>query len=118
LIPQGVAESSLTLASVSGSEWIDIPTTVDTVNKLLIGQTTHFSPYGGKIADTNKLPYGTLIGSTANGVNVYSNGCIDPSDPKDKTGKSIYPSCMTINGQAYPDTYNKNNAGGYNSGLQ
>jgi probable HAF family extracellular repeat protein len=52
-------------------------------------------------------------------VAVYSNGCIDPSDPKDpKTGKSIYPSCMTINGQAYPTVPNTDNAEDYNSGFK
>jgi hypothetical protein len=106
LIPQGVTESSLTLASVSGSTWIDISTTVDTVNKLLVGQATHFSTYGWKIADTNKLPYGSLIGSTPNGVNVYSNGCIDPTQT------------CAANPCTYPDTYNTDNAGGYNSGIQ
>lgn len=110
VIPQGVAESSLTLAFLSGSTWTDIPTTIDTINKLLIGQTTHFSTYGAKTPDANKLQYGTLIDSTPTGVNIYSNGCIDPS--------LSTPKCIAINHQTYPDTPNTNNAAGYNSGLK
>lgn len=121
LIPPEVTESSLTLAFVSGSTWTDIPTTVDTVKKLLIGQITHFSTLGSVIADSNKLPYGSLLGSF-NDVNVYSNGCIDPSvAPDPKTGKidpNLLAKCMAVNHQIYPDTYNTNNLGGYNSGLQ
>lgn len=110
LIPQGITESNLTLAFAdSSSTWTDIPTTVDTVNKLLIGQTTHFSTYTATIATSNKLPYGTLLGNF-NGVNVYSNGCVDPSVATAK--------CLAINQQVYADAYNTSNAGGYNSGLQ
>ena len=112
-IPQGIPENDLTLAFVSGSTWTDIPTTVDTLNKLLIGQTTHFSYYGYKISDTTKLPYGTLTG-IFNGVNVYSNGCADPSS----SDPSLSQKCISINNQTIPDTYNTNNAGSYNSGLQ
>jgi hypothetical protein len=106
LIPEGVPESSLTLAFVSGLAWVDVPTTADTVNKILSGQITHFSTYGAKIADTNKLPYGTLIGTTPNGVNVYSNGCIDPTIP------------CAANPYTYPDTRNANNSRGYISGIE
>jgi N-acetylneuraminic acid mutarotase len=45
-IPPGINEANLTLAFLSDSSWTDIPTTVDTVNKLLIGQITHFSKWG------------------------------------------------------------------------
>ncbi|MEQ1846689.1 MAG: CHAP domain-containing protein, partial [Nitrospira sp.] len=113
LIPQGVTESSLTLAFSSGSTWTDIPTTVDTVNKLLNGQTTHFSTYSTKFTDAINLPYGSPIGSiTTDGiqVTVYSNGCLDPSLATAK--------CLAINQRTYLDTFNTSNAGGYNSGYQ
>ena len=90
LIPQGLSESTLSLAFLSGSSWIDIPTTVDTVNKLLIGQTTHFSTY---TTVAGGMPFNSLIGSF-NGVNVYSNG-------------------STTN---VSNSYNTNN-GAYNSGM-
>lgn len=35
----------LTIAVVSGSEWIDVPTTVNTVDNLLVGTLEHFSIY-------------------------------------------------------------------------
>lgn len=113
LIPQGVTESSLTLAFLSGSTWTDIPTTVDTVNKLLNGQTTHFSTYSTKFTDAINLAYGSPIGGvTTDGiqVTVYSNGCLDPSLPTAK--------CLAINHRTYLDTFNTSNTGGYNSGLQ
>lgn len=105
IVPQGIAETSLTLAFASGSTWTDVPTTVDAVNKVLIGQTTHFSSYSAKITDSKKQPYGTMLGSI-NGVSVYSNGCVEPSKP-----------CL-VNPKTYPDSYNTNNASGYNSGWQ
>jgi len=111
LIPQGVAESSLTLAYAAGTNWNDIPTTVDTVNKLLIGQTTHFTLYSQKTSDANKLPYGTLIGSTPNGVNVYSDGCVDPSDASN-------PKCMAINHQIIQDSHNIDSQTNFNYGLK
>jgi len=105
LIPPTIPESSLVLAYASGSTWISIPTTVDTVNKLLIGQTTHFSTYA---IIGPKLPYGTLMGSF-NGVNVYANGCPDPSSstkwlPCNKSTDA--PDAPYY----YPDINNTNNA--------
>jgi fibronectin type 3 domain-containing protein len=115
LLPESITEDSLTLAYistfVSGSTWTEIPTTIDKVNKLLIGQTMHFSIYGVKIGDRYYLPYGTLIGTTPNGVDVYSNGCVDSSDGNN-------PKCLEVNGQIYPNTSNNDNVGQYVTGLK
>lgn len=96
-----MSEGDLTLAYADANQWNNIPTVVDTVNKTLTAETTHFSTYGVALATTTKKPYGTLLGKV-NGVEVYSNGCLDPS---------------TAACGGHPDTYNTNNAGGYNTGL-
>lgn len=96
-----MSEGDLTLAYSDANQWNNIPTVVDTVNKTLTAETTHFSTYGVTLATSTKKPYGTLLGKV-NGVEVYSNGCLDPS---------------TAECGGHPDTYNTNNAGGYNTGL-
>ena len=45
MIPQGITENDLALAFASDADWIEIPTKLDTVNKILVGQTAHFSAY-------------------------------------------------------------------------
>ena len=76
LLPPDVLESNLSIAFVSGNSLVNIPTTVDTVNKVLIGQTTHFSVYA--INNKGKLPHGTAMGDFKDVV-AYSNGCADPA---------------------------------------
>ncbi len=130
-IPQGVTESSLTLAFASGSTWTDIPTTVDTVNKLLIGQAIHFSSYsvisGGVnvLTTASNLPWGTDIGSF-NGVHVYSNNYLGYSAgtynsneyyAQDSNTQNVFgynPKVPTAPGYDPDPTH----SGAYNSGME
>ena len=77
LLPKGINEESLVLAYASGSHWVEYPTIVDTINKLLIGEVAHFSQ--------DSVVVETVVTSIIDGVNkstVWSNsgGCLTSGD--------------------------------------
>lgn len=51
----------LTIAVVSGSEWTDVPTTVDTEDNLLVGTLEHFSIYSFKEKSSGCVTSGNAI---------------------------------------------------------
>jgi len=53
-IPAGVSESSLYIALLEGTNWTELPSTVNTQNKTVAAQVSHFSTYAvlGKVAPT------------------------------------------------------------------
>lgn len=57
-IPEGVSESSLYIALLEGSNWTELPSTVNTQNKTVTAQVSHFSTYAviGKVAPTPTPP--------------------------------------------------------------
>ena len=78
LIPADVNESDLKLSYESNGEWVIISeSTVDTINHIVSGQTTHFSKYTVSVQE-DCSGHGTLLGTFQGSVpvNVYSNGCV------------------------------------------
>ena len=72
-IPASMDPSDLRLAYLSGNgTWEIIPgSTVDTINHIISGQTSHFSTYS--MVSEHKLAFGTEIVGF-NSVNLFSNG--------------------------------------------
>lgn len=54
-IPSDVSESSFYIALLEGSSWIPLPSTVNTENKTVTAQVSHFSTYGllGAVSETS-----------------------------------------------------------------
>jgi murein DD-endopeptidase MepM/ murein hydrolase activator NlpD len=82
LVPPEWTQSSLTLAVASGSDWIDLPSFVNTDTKVVSAPLTHLSTYAIKVADPTQV-------STPNGM-TWS-----PSDPNNASH------CWSSNDPAY-----------------
>ncbi len=76
-LPARAEEKDLRLACLEGSQWVEIPSTVDTEAKTVSGSITHFSEYGLVIKVPAPLPaVYNLYEVTASPVEVQPEGTV------------------------------------------
>jgi hypothetical protein len=62
-LPANIAGNTLFIAWWNGSQWLEIPSTIDPVNKTVTAQVSHFTDYVvmGKKLTTNSPPWSLII---------------------------------------------------------